>query len=166
MTLTTEQAAAQVGLVYYADDPTQSAFRVVFPQEGDPDDVLDDPQWLTFGVDPDRAAVMSAISAEDYRGLVATPDTSPDDALMNFAYSCPAVQAALAAGATNLADIQSAALSAAQDAIGAVASLNMGHATNNAQASLAPPTTPAPADILAAAQDAASAIDLVLPDGN
>lgn len=53
----------QIGAVVYED--TNFVFRVVYPEEKDPDDILDDPQWVTIGVDPNRKARMVKLDADN-----------------------------------------------------------------------------------------------------
>lgn len=108
---------SQVGLVYYADDPTQSPFRIVYPTVADSE--LNDPRWVTQNLDTTRPVailIIPAALAPGLGGLTATPGTSAVQALVNFANAQPAVAAAIASNATNLASIQSAALTAAQQA--------------------------------------------------
>lgn len=45
-----------VGLVYYADDPNKNIFRKVYPVDDDSE--LDNPEWTTARVDPNRRAVL------------------------------------------------------------------------------------------------------------
>lgn len=61
----------QVGFIYYQDDPTQAVFRVVYPTDDDSE--LDDPQWLTLGVDPTRAAVMAKYPIGSSPSVVGEP---------------------------------------------------------------------------------------------
>jgi hypothetical protein len=49
-------AVTQVGVVAYADDPTNPV-RVVHPQVDDSE--LDDPQWTRLGLDPMRPAMLT-----------------------------------------------------------------------------------------------------------
>lgn len=51
-------AITAIGNVYYADDPLKQIFRRVTQFDTDPDDVLDDPTYITDGCDPLRLAVM------------------------------------------------------------------------------------------------------------
>lgn len=53
----------QIGAVIYED--TNTVFRVVYPAENDPDDVLDDPQWVTIGVDPNRKVQIVKLDADN-----------------------------------------------------------------------------------------------------
>ena len=65
-----------VGLVYYTDDATKSYFRIVYPQFDDSE--LDDPQWLTDGLDPSRTAAMDKVlsaNAPSIGQLTSTPLT-------------------------------------------------------------------------------------------
>lgn len=57
--------AVLVGVVYYADDPEKKIFRKVFPVDGDPPDILDDPCWITDGCDPARTAVLEKVTVEE-----------------------------------------------------------------------------------------------------
>lgn len=68
-----------IGLVYYADDPHKRVFRTVYPSLDEPDSILDDPQWLTDGVDPLRGAVMDKVAVNNgrKRGTPGTPATDP-----------------------------------------------------------------------------------------
>lgn len=45
-----------IGNVYYEDDPDHLIFRRVYPTNDDSE--LDDPKWVTEGVNPERIAVM------------------------------------------------------------------------------------------------------------
>lgn len=53
--------ATKIGAVVYLD--TNVVFRIVYPVEGEPDSVLDDPQWTTIGCDPSREAVLIKLDA-------------------------------------------------------------------------------------------------------
>ena len=57
----------QVGLVYYADDPTQSVFRWVYPSVDDSE--LDDPKHLTEGI----AGVVRADGTQGVAVMVKVP---------------------------------------------------------------------------------------------
>ena len=52
-----------IGAVVHED--TSVVFRIVYPVDGDPEDVLDDPQWVTLGVSPDRRARLVKLDADN-----------------------------------------------------------------------------------------------------
>lgn len=121
----------QVGLVYYADDPTQSVFRTVYQLPGEPASVLDDPAHVTNEILIDvhgkpipgaRAATILKVPAGNPQGLGGPSvaiGTSAVAALINLVSFVPAVMAAVSSSAVNAQTIQSAALSAAQQAASA-----------------------------------------------
>jgi hypothetical protein len=105
----------QVGLVYYTDDPTQSYFRIVYPSVDDSE--LNQPQWLTDGVDPNRTAAMNKVpisQAPGLGGLTISPSTSASQAVLLLAATAPAVISAQ--GTANAVSALTAAQTAAQAA--------------------------------------------------
>lgn len=102
-------SVTQQGIVYYADDPTQSAFRAVYPTFDDSE--LDHLDWTTMGVDSNREAVLKKVPVGE-AGCApwATPWSTVADNVRAFAATAPAV---LAARGT---DLYAATLKAAQDA--------------------------------------------------
>ena len=72
-----------MGLVYYADDPDKKVFRRVYPvyAQGETDAVLDDPQWVTVGLDGIRPVILAKVPDADVlalfpnRGAITAPAT-------------------------------------------------------------------------------------------
>lgn len=58
-----------IGIVYYLDDPEKKVFRKVFLSPGDTENVLDNAEWVTVGVDPNRTAVLEKIADDDPRAV-------------------------------------------------------------------------------------------------
>jgi hypothetical protein len=75
----------QWGIVYYADDPDRTVFRVIMPEQDDVE--LDEPptdherrfylkadgthhSWTSFGTDPARKAVLLKVSIGDPRAVL------------------------------------------------------------------------------------------------
>ncbi len=78
------------GLVYYADDPTRSAFRLVYPTEKDEE--LDDPRWTTEGLDPLRIALLIKVPVNSVNITPwATPSSTIEQNVAALAATVPAV---------------------------------------------------------------------------
>ena len=105
----------RTGLVYYLDDTTQSAFRIVYPTHDDSE--LNDPQWTTMAVDPARVAVLRTVpvGSASLSNLLVTPSTTAANVISIFALSQPAVVAAIdaAPNAILAINIQNAVIAAA-----------------------------------------------------
>jgi hypothetical protein len=54
--------ATKIGVVRYTD--TGEIFRIVYPLDDEPDEVLDDPQWLSANVDESRPRELLKLDAE------------------------------------------------------------------------------------------------------
>lgn len=74
------------GLVYYTDDPSQMVVRLVYLLPGEPESVLDEPHWLTDGLDPTRPTAMVKVEEDDPRvgfGSLMAPPSPPKGLLPN-----------------------------------------------------------------------------------
>ena len=109
-----------IGLVYYADDVTKSPFRIVYPTVDDSE--LNEPQWLTLGLDPARVAVMEVVpSGSGPPYMLVTPFTAAADAIQIVATDA-AIKAALAATPANANAAATAAATASPGATAIVVS--------------------------------------------
>lgn len=76
------------GIVYYADDPNKTVFRIIWPERDDAE--LDQPphdgnrrpylkddgsphSWTSFGTDPNRVAVLEKVPVGDPRAKLGRP---------------------------------------------------------------------------------------------
>lgn len=87
-----------IGLVSYADDPTGSVFRKVFPTIDDSE--LDDPALVTDGLDPTRTAVLTKYPIDTSAdATVGIPSCAPFDGrlptIRAFAERAPGVFAVI-----------------------------------------------------------------------
>lgn len=57
----------RVGIVYYEDDPARRVFRIVYPEISESE--LDDPRWITEGLNPERTAFLEKVEPDDPRVL-------------------------------------------------------------------------------------------------
>lgn len=64
-------AVTMVGIVYYLDDPEKKVFRKVYPSLDDSE--LDDPQWVTLGIDPSRIAWLEKVPVGGDPPMTGTP---------------------------------------------------------------------------------------------